>query len=71
MARKGQFWLMVSNQDGLQVTTTGRVGLVPRENIPARPASDWSIMRIYSHVLHLIGHKGPLPDTFFRAADCG
>eukprot|EP00959_Pyramimonas_sp_CCMP1952_P371249 7774483-Pyramimonas_sp.AAC.3 len=28
-----------------------RVRLVRRENIPARPASDWSVVRIYLRVL--------------------
>eukprot|EP00976_Prorocentrum_cordatum_P001358 27139-Prorocentrum_minimum.AAC.1 len=31
------------------------VRLVHRENIPARPASDWSIVRRYPHVLRPIG----------------
>eukprot|EP00959_Pyramimonas_sp_CCMP1952_P218186 4563731-Pyramimonas_sp.AAC.2 len=29
--------------------------LVRRENIPARPASGWSGVRVYPHVLRLIG----------------
>eukprot|EP00959_Pyramimonas_sp_CCMP1952_P013161 278121-Pyramimonas_sp.AAC.1 len=29
--------------------------LVRHENIPTCPASDWSAMRIYPHVLHMIG----------------
>eukprot|EP00976_Prorocentrum_cordatum_P082949 1185045-Prorocentrum_minimum.AAC.2 len=31
------------------------IGLVRRENIPALSASDWSVVRIYPHVLRPIG----------------
>eukprot|EP00976_Prorocentrum_cordatum_P073924 1181315-Prorocentrum_minimum.AAC.1 len=33
----------------------GTAGLLTRENIPARPASDWSVVRIYPRVLRPIG----------------
>ena len=38
-------------------TSTGAscVRLVRHENIPARPASDWSVMKIYPRVLRPIG----------------
>ena len=44
------------NLDALPTAEGAMVGVIgPYENVPARPASDWSIMRIYLHILHPIG----------------
>ena len=38
-----------------EYTRASRVRLVRRENIPARPASDWPVVRICPRFLRLIG----------------
>eukprot|EP00959_Pyramimonas_sp_CCMP1952_P095601 1998511-Pyramimonas_sp.AAC.1 len=44
-----------SPQRGTRAHAACHPSLVHRENIPALPASDWSIVRIYPHFLRLIG----------------